>query len=105
MFSLAYAVFGGNVGNASRQRAQLLIFYFIFVAVGYVLMQEKRQENTAAELTWSGKLGSLRVDHVGRTPNSRGLVIKPEIGNCSKPIVNLRATSGSEPTSAGQPSR
>ena len=28
----------GNVGTAYRQRAQLLVFYFIFVAVGFVLV-------------------------------------------------------------------
>lgn len=44
MLSLAYSVFQGNVGTAYRQRAQLLVFYFIFVAVGYVLMWEKRDE-------------------------------------------------------------
>jgi hypothetical protein len=32
------------VGTAYRQRAQLLVFYFIFVAVGYVLMREKRED-------------------------------------------------------------
>jgi hypothetical protein len=44
MLSLAYSVFQGNVGTAYRQRAQLLVFYFIFVGVGYVLMQEKRED-------------------------------------------------------------
>ncbi|HKP45073.1 MAG TPA: hypothetical protein VJT50_00610, partial [Pyrinomonadaceae bacterium] len=44
MLTLAYSVFQGNVGTAYRQRAQLLVFYFIFVAVGFVLMQEKREE-------------------------------------------------------------
>src|SRR5437667_3625133 len=44
MLSLAYSVFQGNVGTAYRQRAQLLVFYFIFVAVGYVLMFERRAE-------------------------------------------------------------
>lgn len=44
MLSLAYSVFQGNVGTAYRQRAQLLVFYFIFVAVGCVLMLEKREE-------------------------------------------------------------
>jgi hypothetical protein len=48
MLSLAYSVFQGNVGNAYRQRAQLLVFYFIFVAVGYVLMLEKREEKKRA---------------------------------------------------------
>jgi 4-amino-4-deoxy-L-arabinose transferase-like glycosyltransferase len=44
MLSLAYSIFQGNVGTAYRQRAQLLVFYFIFVAVGVVLLLEKREE-------------------------------------------------------------
>lgn len=44
MLSLAYSIFQGNVGTAYRQRAQLLVFYFIFVAVGYVLLLERREE-------------------------------------------------------------
>src|SRR4030095_9947579 len=44
MLSVAYSIFQGNVGTAYRQRAQLLVFYFIFVAVGDVLMLEKREE-------------------------------------------------------------
>ena len=43
MLSIAYSVFQGNVGTAYRQRAQLLVFYFIFVAVGFVLLKEKRE--------------------------------------------------------------
>ena len=46
MLTLAYSVFQGNVGTAYRQRAQLLVFYFIFVAVGFVLMKEKREERS-----------------------------------------------------------
>jgi hypothetical protein len=48
MLSLAYSVFQGNVGTAYRQRAQLLVFYFIFVAVGYVLILEKHEERKRA---------------------------------------------------------
>ena len=44
MLSIAYSVFQGNVGTAYRQRAQLLVFYFIFVAVGLVLIKEKKEE-------------------------------------------------------------
>ncbi len=44
MLTIAYSVFQGNVGTAYRQRAQLLVFYFIFIAVGYVLLKE-RSEN------------------------------------------------------------
>lgn len=44
MLTISYSVFQGNVGTAYRQRAQLLVFYFIFVAVGFVLLKEKREE-------------------------------------------------------------
>ncbi|HYG10063.1 MAG TPA: glycosyltransferase family 39 protein [Pyrinomonadaceae bacterium] len=44
MLTLAYSIFQGNVGTAYRQRSQLLIFYFIFVAVGFVLLKERREE-------------------------------------------------------------
>jgi 4-amino-4-deoxy-L-arabinose transferase-like glycosyltransferase len=43
MVTLAYSIFQGNVGTAYRQRAQLLIFYFIFVSVGVVLFKERRE--------------------------------------------------------------
>jgi hypothetical protein len=44
MLTLAYSIFQGNVGTAYRQRAQILVFYFIFVAVGIVLTREKWEE-------------------------------------------------------------
>ncbi|HEU4770112.1 MAG TPA: hypothetical protein VFS77_22280, partial [Pyrinomonadaceae bacterium] len=51
MLTLAYAVFQGNVGTAYRQRSQLLVFYFIFVAVGAVIVKEKQEDKRrAAEL-------------------------------------------------------
>src|SRR5687767_1652713 len=50
MLSLAYSIFQGNVGNAYRQRSQLLVFYFIFIAVGFVLVAEKREERKRREL-------------------------------------------------------
>jgi hypothetical protein len=52
MLTLAYSIFQGNVGTAYRQRSQILVFYFIFVAVGAVLLkerQEDRQRRTLAE--------------------------------------------------------
>jgi hypothetical protein len=48
MLTLAYSIFQGNVGTAYRQRSQILVFYFIFVAVGAVLLKE-RQENRKQE--------------------------------------------------------
>jgi 4-amino-4-deoxy-L-arabinose transferase-like glycosyltransferase len=44
MLTLAYSVFQGNIGTAYRQRSQLLIFYFIFVSVGYELLRERRED-------------------------------------------------------------
>jgi dolichyl-phosphate-mannose-protein mannosyltransferase len=44
LLTLGYSVFQGNVGTAYRQRGQLLVFYFIFVAVGLVLFQERRED-------------------------------------------------------------
>ncbi|PYT09964.1 MAG: hypothetical protein DMF60_01510, partial [Acidobacteria bacterium] len=43
LLTLTYSVLQGNVGTAYRQRAQLLIFYFVFVAAGFVLVREKRE--------------------------------------------------------------
>jgi hypothetical protein len=43
LLTLTYSIVQGNVGTAYRQRAQLLVFYFIFVAVGFVLIKEKRE--------------------------------------------------------------
>ena len=43
LLTLTYSIVQGNVGTAYRQRAQLLVFYFIFVAVGFVLVREKRE--------------------------------------------------------------
>lgn len=43
LLTIAYAIFQGNVGTAYRMRAQMQIFYFIFVAVGLTIWQEKRE--------------------------------------------------------------
>lgn len=50
LLTLAYSILMGNVGTAYRQRAQLLIFYFIFVAIGFVLVKEKREEKARKRL-------------------------------------------------------
>ena len=46
LLTLTYSILQGNVGTAYRQRAQLLIFYFVFVAIGFVLGKEKREAKT-----------------------------------------------------------
>jgi hypothetical protein len=43
LLTLTYSIMQGNVGTAYRQRAQLLVFYFVFVAVGFVLVKERRE--------------------------------------------------------------
>ncbi|HXI26641.1 MAG TPA: glycosyltransferase family 39 protein [Pyrinomonadaceae bacterium] len=44
VLTISYSIVQGNVGNIYRQRAQLLIFYFLFVAVGFALVKEKRDQ-------------------------------------------------------------
>jgi hypothetical protein len=43
LLTIAYSVFQGNVGTAYRQRAQIQVFLFIFVAVGWTLWQERKE--------------------------------------------------------------
>jgi hypothetical protein len=65
MLTLAYSVFQGNVGTAYRQRAQLLVFYFIFVAVGLVLVLEKREEKKQQRVLLKEELAAKRVANPG----------------------------------------
>ncbi|HCX29928.1 MAG TPA: hypothetical protein DHU55_09210 [Blastocatellia bacterium] len=71
MLTIAYSVFQGNVGTAYRQRAQLLVFYFIFVAVGFVLLQEKREERKRQKLIERRELATQQAATVGRSQISR----------------------------------
>lgn len=50
LLTLTYSILMGNVGTAYRQRAQLLVFYFIFVGIGFVLIKEKREERARRRL-------------------------------------------------------
>ena len=43
LLTIAYSIFQGNVGTAYRQRAQIQVFLFIFIAVGWTLMKERRE--------------------------------------------------------------
>lgn len=43
MLTVAYSLYQGNVGTAYRQRAQIQIFHFMFIAVGYTLWREKKE--------------------------------------------------------------
>jgi 4-amino-4-deoxy-L-arabinose transferase-like glycosyltransferase len=44
MTTLAYSIFQGNVGTAYRQRTQIQVFLFMFVAVGWKLYQERKED-------------------------------------------------------------
>lgn len=50
LLTLTYSIVQGNVGTAYRQRAQLLIFYFVFVAVGFVLVKERREARAQKQM-------------------------------------------------------
>lgn len=43
MLTISYSVFQGNVGTAYRQRTQIQVFLFIFIAVGWTLRKEKKE--------------------------------------------------------------
>jgi hypothetical protein len=73
MLTLAYSVFQGNVGTAYRQRAQLLVFYFIFVSVGFVLMQERR-ENRRRQIKAAKQLAIMG----GRRPQQQQQPQQPQ---------------------------
>lgn len=70
MLSLAYSVFQGNVGTAYRQRAQLLVFYFVFVAVGYVLMMEKREERKRLQAIAQKEMIAVNAAATARRPSA-----------------------------------
>jgi 4-amino-4-deoxy-L-arabinose transferase-like glycosyltransferase len=68
MLTLSYSIFQGNIGTAYRQRSQLTVFYFIFAAVGFVIMQEVRGEKKRLAIIkaeeQSAKLAALRASRV-----------------------------------------
>ncbi len=50
MLTIAYSIFQGNVGTAYRQRTQIQVFLFMFIAVGWTLMQERRENQRLVRL-------------------------------------------------------
>ena len=49
ILTLAYSIFQGNVGTAYRQRTQIQVFLFIFIAVGWQLWRERREDRRIEE--------------------------------------------------------
>jgi 4-amino-4-deoxy-L-arabinose transferase-like glycosyltransferase len=50
VLTLAYSIFQGNVGTAYRQRTQIQVFLFIFIAVGWELLKERRNDRKMERL-------------------------------------------------------
>ncbi len=49
MLTLSYSIFQGNLGAAYRQRTQIQVFLFIFIAVGWGLIMEKIEDKKTVE--------------------------------------------------------
>lgn len=64
MLTLAYSLFQGNVGTAYRQRSQLLVFYFIFVAVGAVIVKERSEDRRRQQQLAKQELKELQAARV-----------------------------------------
>jgi hypothetical protein len=50
--TLVYALYQTNVGTAYRQRAQLYVFFFIFISVGWELRCQARMRKRAEQARW-----------------------------------------------------
>lgn len=57
--TVAYAIFQGNVGTAYRQRTQVTMFYFIFMAAG-VVQKRRARASTRARLATPQAASQLR---------------------------------------------
>ena len=64
MLTIAYSLFQGNVGTAYRQRSQLLVFYFIFVAVGWAIMRERAENRRLQQKLAKQELAELQAARV-----------------------------------------
>ncbi len=60
LLTLAYSIFQSNVGTAYRQRTQIQVFFFMFIAVGWVLIKERREDR---KLLLDAKRRQIR--HIG----------------------------------------
>jgi hypothetical protein len=75
MLTLAYSLVQGNVGTAYRQRSQLLVFYFIFVAVGAVIVKERAENRRAEAERAKRELAELQAARIlARRQGSRAAV-------------------------------
>ncbi len=95
MLTLAYSIFQGNVGTAYRQRSQVLVFYFIFAAVGAVLVLERRENRRRQELlVRQAASAALRRGRPGRAPLPHGALSSQHGRLPAAPAAATRAPGG-----------
>ncbi|MBV9216896.1 MAG: hypothetical protein JO053_12045, partial [Acidobacteria bacterium] len=62
--TLSYSIFQGNVGTAYRQRTQIQVFLFVFAAVGWTVLKEKRSDRKLAAMARARSLDlAIRTRH------------------------------------------
>jgi Dolichyl-phosphate-mannose-protein mannosyltransferase len=65
LLTVAYSIFQGNVGTAYRQRTQIQVFLFMFIAVGWQLRKERKEidkiESKARKLNLEKSIGRNHV--------------------------------------------
>jgi 4-amino-4-deoxy-L-arabinose transferase-like glycosyltransferase len=91
LLTLGYSIFQGNVGTAYRQRAQLLVFYFIFVAVGMVLFKERREDKKRKQEE-AKRMAAPPVRGFPPLKTPRDLAVKPTFQSAS-PAVTVEKRS------------
>jgi 4-amino-4-deoxy-L-arabinose transferase-like glycosyltransferase len=62
MLTIGYAIFQGNIGTAYRQRIQIQVFYFLFIAVGWVVSLEQKENQKLTD-----RMKRLRLKSLFRT--------------------------------------
>lgn len=66
MLTIAYSIFQGNIGTAYRQRTQIQVFLFIFISVGWSMIQERNENKIIKRQIKEAKLQrKLRARQVG----------------------------------------
>jgi len=81
MLTLAYSLVQGNVGTAYRQRSQMLVFYFIFVAVGAVIMKERSEDKRAEARRAKRELAELQAARQLARRQGKGLQGSTTVGS------------------------
>lgn len=63
MLTLTYSIFQGNVGMLYRQRTQIQVFLFMFIAVGFTLIKERRENKFLLQNAKAKKIRNLQTHH------------------------------------------